>query len=117
MLPTFIKEWSVSLRSGEVRAVHVRGNDVHSGVNGAGGDVRGGGGTASVPGPPLRSQGGFASLRDGLRPPLTPEPLRPQCAGVQGQAGGLPSPAAAHHHPFGTTAALASIRRGRCCRS
>src|SRR5690606_31244113 len=43
-------------------------------------------GAALRTGPLLQSQGRFASLRDGLRPPLTSEPLRPLSAAFVGQA-------------------------------
>jgi hypothetical protein len=43
-------------------------------------------------GPPLQRPGCFASLRDGLRPPWTLEPLRPQRAGTTGRPRGLPRP-------------------------
>jgi len=50
-----------------------------------------GGHAAQVTGPPLRHQGSLRDrLRDGLRPPLTPEPLRPLTDQRQGQARGLP---------------------------
>src|SRR5262249_35840539 len=52
---------------------------------------------AHVTGPPLRPQGSLrARCRDGLRPPLTPEPLRPG-QGSQMRAGTGPAPPGARH--------------------
>jgi hypothetical protein len=50
---------------------------------------------AQATGPPLRPQGSLPrSLRDGLRPPLTPEPLRAPGRKRRGQASGLAPPGA-----------------------
>src|SRR5271166_1946842 len=45
---------------------------------------------AQVTGPPLQRQGCFASLRDGLRPALTPEPLLPLSGNDEGRPGACP---------------------------
>jgi hypothetical protein len=45
---------------------------------------------AQVTGPPLQAQGCFASLRDGLRPALTLEPLLPLSGNDEGRPGACP---------------------------
>lgn len=55
---------------------------------------------------PLHRQGRCASLRDGLRPPLTAEPLPVLRAAVAGQARSLPAPDA---RPSGGVAPFGAV--------
>jgi hypothetical protein len=104
MLSAFIKECPVSPRFREIRLIRGRRFDVLDGA--------GGGGAASVRVPLLRPQEPWrVPAGRPCGPLLTPEPLRPLSAGVPGQAGGLPSPAAAHHPGY---PALTG-RSGWCC--
>jgi hypothetical protein len=67
----------------------------------------------SVRGRPSTVKGCYASLRDGLRPPLTPEPLRPlgRCSpgrrGLpKGARAACPSPASSQSWPWRVIAVL-----------